>query len=87
MEELKSAFSKLSIQEKYNQINNELIIIGELIKMQEKSLNVPTLLSIKNYKTLNENEIQESEMLDFLYEDIYNIQKELMTLFSVDKYK
>lgn len=87
MEELKSAFSQLSIQEKYNQINNELIIIGELIKMQEKRLNVPTLLSIKNYKTLNENEIQESKMLDFLYEDIYNIQKELMTLFSVDKYK
>ena len=55
--------------------------------MQEKSLNVPTLLSIKNYKTLNENEIQESKMLDFLYEDIYNIQKELMTLFSIDKYK
>ena len=87
MEDLKSAFSQLSIQEKYNQINNELIIIGELIKMQEKILNIPTLLSIKNYKTLNENEIQESKMLDFLYEDIYNIQKELMTLFSVDKYK
>ena len=55
--------------------------------MKEKSLNIPTLLSIKNYKNINEKEIPESKMLDFLYEDIYNIQKELITLFSIDEHK
>ena len=82
-EEFKKAFSNLSIDEKRNQISNELIIISELIKLKEKSLNLPSVLLVKNYIT-NSN-MSESEMLDFLYEDIYNIQKELITIFSIDK--
>lgn len=82
-EEFKNAFSNLSIDEKRNQISNELIVIFELIKLKEESLKLPSVLSIKNYAS-NSN-ISESEMLDFLYEDIYNIQKELITIFSVNK--
>lgn len=82
-EEFKKAFLNLSIDEKRNQISNELIIISELIKLKEESLKIPSVLSVKNY-TSNSN-ISESEMLDFLYEDIYNIQKELITIFSINK--
>ena len=80
-EELKQAFSNLPISEKRNQISNELIIIAELIKNQEDILNIPSVLKVKNYDT--NSSLSESEMLDFLYEDIYNIQKELITLFSI----
>lgn len=84
-EEFKKAFSNLSVDEKRNQINNELTIISELIKLKEKSLNLPSVLSVKEY--ISNRNISESEMLDFLYEDIYNIQKELITIFSVNEQK
>lgn len=81
--EFKKAFSNLSIDEKRNQISNELIIISELIKLREESLKIPSVLSVKDY--VSNSSISESEMLDFLYEDIYNIQKELITIFSINK--
>ena len=81
-EEFKMAFSHLSIDEKRNQISNELVLISELIKLREYSLKIPSILSVKNY--VSNSNMSESEMLDFLYEDIYNIQKELITIFSVD---
>ena len=80
-EELKQAFSNLPISEKRNQISNELMIIAELIKNQEDILKIPSVLKVKNYDT--NSSLSESEMLDFLYEDIYNIQKELIILFSI----
>jgi len=83
IDEFKEAFSNLSISEKRNQISNELIIIADLIKLKEETLKLPSALSVKNYDT-NKN-LTESEMMDFLYEDIYNIQKELITILSVDK--
>lgn len=82
-ENFKKAFSNLSIDEKRNQISNELIIIAELIKLKEGSLKLPSILSVKDYAS--KSEMSESEMLDFLYEDIYSIQRELITLFSVNK--
>lgn len=81
-EEFKKAFSDLDIDEKRNQISNELMIIGELIKTKEAIYNIPSHLSVKDYESCD---ITESEMLDFLYEDIYNIEKELITLFSIDE--
>ncbi len=81
-EEFKNAFSNLSIDEKRNQISNELIVISEIIKLKEKTLNIPSYLSVKNYES--DSDMSESETLDFLYEDIYNIQKELITLLSIE---
>ena len=81
-EEFKKAFSSLSIEEKRNQISNELIIIAELIKVKEEKLKLPSILNVKNYD--NNGNLNESQMLDFLYEDIYNIQKELITVLSIE---
>ncbi len=80
-EEFKKAFSNLSIDEKRNQISNELIVIAQIIKNVEDSLQLPSTLSVKKYE--NNCNMSESEMLDFLYKDIYNIQKELITIFSI----
>ena len=82
-EEFKKAFSNLSINEKRNQISNELMIIAELVKLEEHWLHLPSILTVKDYDSNNNSKLTESEMLDFLYEDIYNIQKELITLLSV----
>lgn len=82
-EEFKKAFSNLSVDEKRYQISNELIMISELIKLKEDSLKLPSVLCVKNY--ISNSNMTESEMLDFLYEDIYNIQKELITVFSINE--
>ena len=84
-EEFKNAFDKLSINEKINQISDELLIIGELIKNIENKYNIQSVLNVKNYDTNKNNELTETEMLSFIYEDIYNIQKELITVFSINK--
>ncbi len=81
-DEFKKAFSNLSISEKRNQIINEMMIIAELIKMEENNLSIPSILNIKNYNSNNDKNLNESEMLDFLYEGVYNIQKELITIFQ-----
>lgn len=79
-ENFKNTFNKLSTNEKRNQISNELLIISELIKNIENKYNLPSALSVKNYKTKNDEKLTESEMLSFIYEDIYNIEREIITL-------
>lgn len=78
----KKAFSNLSLEDKRNQINKELLVISELIKNKEDSLKLRSVLSVKKY--VKDSNLSEEEMLEFLYEDIYNIQKELITIFSVE---
>ena len=79
-EEFKKAFSSLSVNEKRNQISNELLIISELIKKMELNIGIPSVLDVKNYNSTNDSNLNESEMLDFIYEDIYNIQREIITI-------
>lgn len=79
-EEFKNAFDKLSINEKRNQISNELLYIDGLIKAMESKYDIQSMLKTKNYEINKDSNLTESEMLTFLYEDIYNIQRELITL-------
>ena len=81
-EELKKNFDILDINTKRNQISDELLIIGELIKNFELQYNVQPISTIKNYDSVNDKDLSESETLTFLYEDIYNIQQELITLLT-----
>ena len=86
-EEFRNAFDKLSINEKRNQISDELLIIGELIKNIENKYNIQSVLNVKNYDTNKNSELTETEMLSFIYEDIYNIQRELITVLSATTLK
>lgn len=80
--ELLNSFDVLDINTKRNQISDELIIIHELIKKCEEMKNITPITKVKNYDTNNDKNMTEAEMLTFLYEDIYNIQQELMTLLN-----
>lgn len=75
-------FDKLDINTKRNQISDELIITHELIKKYEEKNGITPITKIKNYDTNNDNNLNEAEILTFFYEDIYNIQQELITLLS-----
>lgn len=80
----KNSFSRLNTIEKRNQINNELLFIASLIKMKEEQLKLPSILNVKNYDSNKQSKLTENDMLDFLYEDIYSIKRELITLLSVE---
>lgn len=75
-------FDKLDINTKRNQISDELIIIHELIKKYEERKGITPVTKIKNYDTSSDKDLNEAEILTFFYEDIYNIQQELITLLS-----
>ena len=81
-QELLNSFDMLDINTKRNQISDELIIIHELIKKYEEIKNITPITKVKNYDTTNDKDLSEAEMLTFFYEDIYNIQQELITLLS-----
>lgn len=81
-EEVKRAFDILDINTKRNQISDELVIIYELIKRFENTKNINPITNVKNYDSIKDANLSETEMLTFLYEDIYNIQQELISLLS-----
>lgn len=81
-EEVKQVFDILDINTKRNQISDELLIIYELIKKFENTKNINPITKVKNYDSINDANLTESEILTFFYEDIYNIQQELISLLS-----
>lgn len=81
-EELKQAFDILDVNTKRNQISDELLIIYELIKKFENIKNITPITNVKNYDSSKDKNLTESEILTFFYEDIYNIQQELISLLS-----
>lgn len=81
-EEFKNAYKDLTLNEKRNQLSNELMLVGELIKNMEDTFGIQSILNVKNYDSQNDSNLSENEMLDFIYEDVYNIQRELITLFA-----
>lgn len=84
-DEFKNAFKNLSINEKRNQISNEMLVISELIKNYENNVGISSILDVKNYDLVKDANLSENEMLDFIYENIYNIQREIITILSINK--
>ena len=82
MNDLMAKYSDLDLDQKRNQINIELEIIGELIKKVEAVYNIPVSLNVKNYDIAKEKKMSEDEMLSFFYEDVFNIERELITLLT-----
>lgn len=82
-EEMKNAYRKLDINNKRNQLSDELLIIFELIKRYENAKGISPITQVKNYDIVKDSNLNEDEILTFFYEDIYNIQQELITLLNV----
>lgn len=69
-------FDRLNINLKKNKISNELMSIGELIKIIEKKLGLEqSYIKIKNYDIDKDKELLEKQILTFYFEDIYEIKK------------
>ena len=82
-EEMKNAYRQLDINDKRNQLSDELLIIFELIKRYENAKGISPITQVKNYDIAKDSNLNEDEILTFFYEDVYNIQQELITLLNV----
>ena len=77
---LKETFKELDINDKKNVVSRELILIGEFVKKMKDHYGLETNFNIKNYDV--NTEMSEEDYLLFIYEDIFEIEKQLMSVLS-----
>lgn len=79
---LKEAFSKLSVNDKRNELNNEMELAFRMLKDIKSVINAPDdeTDKIRNYHMVYDANMTESEMLDQLYIDFHVIQKNILDL-------
>ena len=58
-EEMKNAYSMLDINNKRNQLSDELLITFELIKRYENAKGITPVTQVKNYDTVNDKNLNE----------------------------
>lgn len=77
---LKDTFKELDINDKKNVISRELILIGEFVKKMKDHYGLDADFDIKNYDV--NTEMSEDDYLLFIYEDIFEIEKQLISVLS-----
>lgn len=77
---LKKAFKDLDINNKKNIISDELLFIGQLIKKLNIYHGLEDNFEIKNYDL--KSNLSEEEYLEFIYDDIFEIQRQLLLMLT-----
>lgn len=75
---LKKAYDNLDLDDKKNKLSDELLVIEELLKTIENKYGIVPNFKIKNYES--GSTMNEDEFLSFIYEDIFEIQKQLILI-------
>lgn len=75
---LKEAYNNLDLDDKRNKLSNELLVMEELLKNVQNRYGLVSNFEIKNYES--GSNMTEDEFLSFIYEDIFEIQKQLILL-------
>lgn len=80
-DEFKQAFSELSVDNKRNELNNEMEVAFRMLKVIKKTLGCDIRDEhIANYDIVNDANLDEGQMLDWLYADFYIIQKNIIDI-------
>lgn len=81
-ERFKRAYSELELADKRNEFNNEMKVVLKILEMikQKLGVKVDSKDAIKNYHSINDENLTESEMLDFLYFDFHTIEKNVLDI-------
>lgn len=77
---LKETFKGLDVSDKKNVISRELILIGEFVKKMKEHYGLESDFDIKNFDV--NTEMNEDDYLLFIYEDIFEIEKQLISVLS-----
>lgn len=81
---LKKAFDNLNINDKKDKLSSEIMFIAELLKRIKIYYGLDTNVTVKNYNI--NSQMSNEEFLSFIYEDVFEIQKQLLLiLYSLQK--
>lgn len=75
---LKEAYDNLDLDDKRNKLSNELLVMEGILKNIQNRYGLVSNFEVKNYET--GSNMTEDEFLSFIYEDIFEIQKQLILL-------
>ena len=75
---LKEAYKNLDLDDKKNKLSNELLVMEELLKNIQNKCGLVSNFKIKNYES--GSNINEEEFLSFIYDDLFEIQKQLILI-------
>ena len=75
---LKEAYNNLDLDDKRNKLSNELLVMEELLKNIQNKCGLVSNFKIKNYES--GSKINEEEFLSFIYDDLFEIQKQLILI-------
>jgi len=75
---LLNAYEKLALDDKRNKLSDELLVIEQLLKKIQYKNDISPNFTIKNYKS--GSKMNEDEFLAFIYDDVFEIQKQLILL-------
>jgi len=78
---LKKAYDNLDLDDKRDKLSNELLVMEELLKTIENKYGLVPSFKIKSYES--DSIMSEDEFLSLIYEDIFEIQKQLILI--IDK--
>lgn len=84
-EELIKSYMKLDTNNKRDKLNRELLVIGELLKKIEWDMGLDNEVDIYNYNVSSDNKMSEDEFLVSTYQDIFNVERELLTISKILK--
>ena len=75
---LKEAYDNLDLDDKRNKLSNELLVMEGILKNIQNRNGLVSNFEVKNYES--GSNMTEDEFLSFIYEDIFEIQKQLILL-------
>ena len=75
---LKEAYNNLDLDDKRNKLSNELLVMEGILKNIQNRNGLVSNFEVKNYES--GSNMTEDEFLSFIYEDIFEIQKQLILL-------
>ena len=81
-QEFVEAFEALSLDDKRNQLNNEMESAYKMLQVIKQTINCPTERDeqIRNYHMADDADLTEEEMLDRLYFDFYVIERNILDI-------
>ena len=81
-QEFVEAFEALSLDDKRNQLNNEMESAYKMLQVIKQTMNCPVERDeqIRNYHMAEDADLTEEEMLDRLYFDFYVIQRNIIDI-------
>ena len=75
---LKEAYDNLDLDDKRNKLSNELLVMEGILKNIQNRNGLVSNFEVKNYES--GSNMTEDEFLSFIYEDIFEIQNQLILL-------